>query len=634
MNAIKHNAFVAALLTSLAACGGGGGSESEAFVVRTSRFAAGATTPFSADGYQFAYLANEATSGATDLNSDADTLDDVAVVVDARTRVETSTGIAARSVALLGDELYLAVVESADGFDWNGDAALDDVVLLHWEGLSRSATAVATLQSSGKDMLVAGGRLWFVATAGTQGIVADGLHRLDELEPTPVVVALGGTLAAADEPDLLGTQAGCLFLGLDEATEGADLNGDGDQTDASVLALVDAAEATPLVRSTALAMPDDSAPVAARAVSGALAEVAFLVSESAQGATNFNNQTEAELGSAWQEDQCDASHRDTDTNDAVAHYIRWPQWIAGEAARNTGLPGDDVVVLVDGYVAVDCDETAHGGCDLNVDGDASDTIARWTQLVGPATAIDPHSAPLDMHAVADVPGGTHGIVGFAGRLVIGYDEAQDGKPDIDGNGVDTDVLVAWLDPTPTGGTFTFQHGSSTLNEVGVSWMAPSSDNSRLCVALTERVAGDVINDQPEQEGPSGDLDDSIPTWAYFSGTTLIFPGVAIAVRKNDAGITAARGSGFYRVDEAADSFDWNGDGDQADVVVRQTNLSLGTSIGMGTGSAVAGAPGAEFGAAPSGPSVGMFLTDEAMANVDLNGDGDTADKVVRWFRFD
>jgi hypothetical protein len=30
----------------------------------------------------------------------------------------------------------------------------------------------------------------------------------------------------------------------------------------------------------------------------------------------------------------------------------------------------------------------------------------------------------------------------------------------------------------------------------------------------------------------------------------------------------------------------------------------------------------------------MFLTDEAMAGVDLNNDGDQADKIVRWFRFD
>jgi len=63
-------------------------------------------------------------------------------------------------------------------------------------------------------------------------------------------------------------------------------------------------------------------------------------------------------------------------------------------------------------------------------------------------------------------------------------------------------------------------------------------------------------------------------------------------------------------------------------------LSLGSSLGLGTGSAVAGASAANYGGSPNGPSVAMFLTDEAMAGVDLNNDGDQADKIVRWFRFD
>ena len=83
---LRATSTAALFATLFVACGGGGDDSSEAFVVRTSDFAAGATTPFAADGYQFAYLANEATSGAQDLNNDGDTLDDVAVFVDARTR--------------------------------------------------------------------------------------------------------------------------------------------------------------------------------------------------------------------------------------------------------------------------------------------------------------------------------------------------------------------------------------------------------------------------------------------------------------------------------------------------------------------------------------------------------------------
>ena len=634
LSLLRTTTSAALLATTFLACGGGGEDSSEAFVVRTSDFAAGATTPFAADGYQFAFLANEATSGAQDLNNDGDTLDDVAVFVDARTRVEKSTGIAARAVALLGDEPYLVAVEAADGVDWNKDGDELDSVLVRWDGLPRVATDIATLPAGSGDPVVSGNRLWFVGAA-TAPLTVSGLHYIEELSPkAAIAVGLAPNLPAATQPILAGAKSGCVHVSLSEVSEAVDLNNDLDALDTSVLALVDAGEDTPLLRNSLCAMPSAAAPVAVRADSAGIVEVAFLVSEADQGATNFNVSSAAGLGSAWQEDQC-ATSTDADTLDAVVHYLRWSSFVdSAEAARNTGLPGDAVVVLVDGYVATDCDEAAHGGCDLNGDADATDTIARWTQIVAPATAMDPHSTEANMHPVRAVPGGTHGIVAFDGRLVIAYDEASDGEPDIDGNGSDNDALVAWLDPTPTGGEFTFLHGVGANAEVGVSWMALSPGAERLCVALTEAVAGEVINDLPEQEGSAGDRLDSIPTFAYFSGSSLIFPGVAIAVRATDAGITTARGSGFYRVDEAADSFDWNGDGDQTDVVVRQTNLSLGSSLGLGTGSAVAGATAANYGGSPNGPSVAMFLTDEAMAGVDLNNDGDQADKIVRWFRFD
>jgi len=147
LSVLRTTTSAALLATTFLACGGGGDDTSEAFVVRTSDFAAGATTPFAADGYQFAFLANEATSGAQDLNNDGDTLDDVAVFVDARTRVEKSTGIAARAVALLGDEPYLVAVEAADGVDWNKDGDELDSVLVRWDGLPRVATDIGTLPS-------------------------------------------------------------------------------------------------------------------------------------------------------------------------------------------------------------------------------------------------------------------------------------------------------------------------------------------------------------------------------------------------------------------------------------------------------------------------------------------------------
>jgi hypothetical protein len=634
--------FVPALCLLAAACSSGGDDATEALVVRTSDFAVGAATPLVADGYQFAFLANEATSGggspasaSRDLNDDGDTLDDVAVLVDARTRIETSTGIAAQAVALLGDELYLSVDEGRDDFDWSGDGDKGDDVLLRFGGLARDADLVAELSDGTQPLVVAQGRLWFAAESGPNGVAQRGLHFVSDLAPTlPVAVQPQPPLVAIDEPELVGTQAGCVFVLLDETSAGSDLNDDGDSTDANVLALVDAREAAPVLRNTEKALASDSSPIAARADGAGLLEVAFLVGEAAQGAANLNTAAAVGSGGAWTEDQCTAS-QDTDTLDEVLHYLRWPQWIAGTEPnpRNTGLPGSDAVILFNGFVAVDCDEADHGGCDLNDDNDATDTIARWTPIVAATAAIDPHSLVADMHPIDDVPGGTHGLCAYDGRLFIAYSEDDDstgtGGTDRDGNTFDDDTLVAWLNTTTN--QFDFTHSGGGVH-VGTTWMRPSPTGDRLCVAITERVAGVSLN--AGQEGAAPDELDSIPTFAFFSGSTLGFPGPGVAVKANDAGITSARVNGFYKVDEAADNFDWNGDGDKLDLVVRQSQLSIGSSRGMGTASAVAGAEAADYGGSPNGPSVAMFLTDEAMAGGDLNGDGDATDKVVRWFRFD
>jgi len=624
------------------ACSSGSDEPTEALVVRTSDFAVGATTPLVADGYQFAFLANEATSGSAspaaasrDLNDDGDTLDDVAVLVDARTRIETSTGIAARRVVLLGDELYLSVDEARDDFDWSADGDKSDDVLLRFGGLSRDADLVAELSDADQPLVVAQGRLWFAAEDGPNGVAQRGLHFVAELaSTTPVAVQPQAPLVEIDEPELVGAQAGCVFVLLDETSVGSDLNDDGDSTDANVLALVDAREATPVLRNTQKALASDSSPFDARADASGLLEVAFLVGEDAQGSTNLNTAVAVGSGSIWTESQCTSS-QDADALDEVLHYIRWPQWISGlePDARNTGLPGSDAVVLFDGFVAVDCDEADHGGCDLNDDDDSTDTIARWAPIVAATAAIDPHSAVADMHPIDDVPGGTHGLCAFDDRLFIAYSEDDDsttgGGTDLDGNTFDDDVLVAWLNTTTN--QFKFNHTGGGVH-VGTTWMRPSPTGDRLGVAITERVVGRSLNDG--QEGAASDELDSIPTFAFFSGSTLGFPGPGVAVKANDAGISSARVNGFYKVDEAADNFDWNGDGDKLDLVVRQSQLSIGSSRGMGTASGVANAEAADYGGSPNGPSVAMFLTDEAMAGGDLNGDGDAADLVVRWFRFD
>ena len=120
------------LVVLAAACSAGGGGPS-GFQLRRTKVSVAGTTPIAISGLHLAFLADEATTGpgGTDMNGDGDTTDSIAVVVDMGTRVETNLGVAATAIAWAGDELYLAVDESLDGRDWNGDSDEDDLVLLH-----------------------------------------------------------------------------------------------------------------------------------------------------------------------------------------------------------------------------------------------------------------------------------------------------------------------------------------------------------------------------------------------------------------------------------------------------------------------------------------------------------------------
>ena len=84
--------FLVSLL-GLAACGASESEEgsSSSFFVGTSEFGVAAGTPLAIEAEWLAFLADEAASGASQLNDhDTDTVDEVAVVVNIDTRVETN----------------------------------------------------------------------------------------------------------------------------------------------------------------------------------------------------------------------------------------------------------------------------------------------------------------------------------------------------------------------------------------------------------------------------------------------------------------------------------------------------------------------------------------------------------------
>ena len=91
------------------------------------------------------------------------------------------------------------------------------------------------------------------------------------------------------------------------------------------------------------------------------------------------------------------------------------------------------------------------------------------------------------------------------------------------------------------------------------------------------------------------------------------------MQKLNAGISFQNGWGFFRVSEAEDARDWNGDGTPDDFVMLRSRLSDGLSQYIIELNAIPGKATVEPGAI-TGALVGTFVVDEAMAG-DLNADG-------------
>lgn len=629
-------------LALLSSCGSDSGSSSS-FTVRTTEQAAAPSAALVVDDDWLVYFASEAFTGpaGTDLNGDADTLDQVAVAVNLRSAVETNLGVAARGAAVLDDELFLAVDEAEDGNDWDGGPATE--VLLHWNATVGLEFVDELLDVDGP-LLALSGRLHY-ASADAPGVDETNLRTLTAAAPTTPVVVGNEIGAGAVVARLLGERQALLFARLDETENTLDLNGDADQTDEHVLALLDTTDAAARLKSTELAMADDSAPLAADFVTSGDWLVAFLVDETAQGSTNFNDQTL--FSQPLLTENC-LGTPDTDTLDQVLFYVHFADFLAATAQPvNTGLAGHDRVLAFDGFVATISDE-GDANCNLNAatgDADTNDHVARWVEAVEP---IAPARETNQMRALATaIPGGSFGLSVLADRLIGVIDEDADSS-NLDGKVADHE-LVAWLDPSATNPVWDVTHQSSNRSHgtgvfdedgdsepyAGTSWMAAEAVGNRLGLVFLEEVPGtnpDVgslnTNLNCTFAAKDSDKTDGLPVWADFeSGPTLDFDGMGYAVDKANAGIQLSGSYAFFRVSETDDNRDYNADGQINDVVLFRNPLTTCGPVPMATSSLVAGQ------AIVTDGSVGAaFLSSESQAGEDFNGDGDETDLVVRYFR--
>ncbi|HUR26690.1 MAG TPA: hypothetical protein VM509_00770, partial [Planctomycetota bacterium] len=168
-----------------------------------------------------------------------------------------------------------------------------------------------------------------------------------------------------------------------------------------------------------------------------------------------------------------------------------------------------------------------------------------------------------------------------------------------------------------------------VQPAGASAMIDRPERDRLLVAFQESVINFAIN-----TGDS-DLLDSTPTFARFdpaNANDFDFPGPAVATSATNPGIVIANGFAIYRVDEAADNRDWNGDGIKDDFVLFRTSVVTNFSAQIGTGLRSTANNFAGPAAVNSGTLGAAYLANETMAGLDLNGDGRSDGNVVTWFR--
>ncbi|MEL6427800.1 MAG: hypothetical protein AAFR54_01390, partial [Planctomycetota bacterium] len=589
-----------------------------------------------ADGDLLAFSVSEAAQGAggTDFNQDGDIIDGIAVRVNTLNGSSVTLDVAVDDLEFARRTLFLVVQESRDSVDWNTDGDQTDRVLLYVTSAAQTATFLDTLDASSPIVAIGGTVVYASADVPTTSNTTN--LRFVSVASNGAAPSAPTTVTSDVDPDGDGLVYGIhsadddvVFLVADEASAG-DLNGDGDSTDTSVLGVLDAGDVVPTAFSSGVGFAAGSVPTAVPISGGGEYLVAFLADEAQEGAS-LNDPID--FSPTWAVTSC--SGADTDTTDAVLHWFQLTDLSMSTAPVNTGLvgrPTGRALALRSGYVGVISPESLQGtGCDLNGDGDSSDPVFRWVAAQDPLGAVLPPNTTDVLVAVDEaMPGGFSGVVRLSDVWVVVVDEAADGRSSYDTDpGNDRDVVLA-LNPSNGSPSWNASHTVSNI-PVEVSWIAEDPENpSEFFAAITEEIrtvfgAGDLNGD--------GDLFDSIPTVpsSTTSGsTTLTFPGVTFAAVADNAGIDVEENVGTFRISEASQGSDLNGDGDANDELLMRfslVNAFLPTIAGTAND---IDRTLVDFG--PGDARFGAFLTEENQGGDDLNGDGDTSDTVVRFFR--
>ncbi len=474
----------------------------------------------------------------------------------------------------------------------------------------------------------------------------------------------GDEVPASTRTSNLGLAVGAVYgsgryrlLLVTESEQGRDLDGDGDLFD-SVVHVLDLELGSVVETGLVLGIvPSSGIEVPARPVVSAEATIAFAVSESETGGLdrNADGDTDDLVLALYEPDGASVTNLglaasfvtatrtflaftvpevsqgadlDGDGSVSAADHVLFVHDLARGETWNTGLVPARVLGAQGDFVALAVGEEAGDG---NGDGDTFDflfelydvrtrsvqhtALALQSGITGPVPPVARHDRwafnlyegdqgmdlngdgdTLDLAAIVYDPGSR--TYRALGPLVV----AQ--RPELD-------PLVLFELPQPGApGAFSFVWLYDVRTDLLVSTGFAGSDvqraGERLVISVDEQSQGQDLDQ-------NGFLDGIVPVlFELASGRSEVLPLDGVAVRPTESGL-------LVRARESFSRRDWNGDGDQNDLVLFTWDERDGRLVNTRL---------APANAAFLGEGLALLEMDETALSRDLNGDGDEEDFVV------
>ena len=542
---------------------------------------------------------------ARDLNGDGDQLDRVLHEVDTVTGLLLNHQLAVVGPILTSDTQFAFLVNERDqaGLDLNGDGDATDSVWFAYDPV-RGPPVNLAIATPLTGLGGAGTRGGFVLlqSEGASGNTdlnsdfdaADEVGRMFDGNTFALVAQVIGPHSPASP--LVARNGRVLFLSAEPnfGPAGSDFNGDGDRTD-KVLGVVDFTAGAPAFTNLARSVANHPYVLTDGAA-------AYFIDEAGQGATDFNN--------------------DGDTNDAILAVRQFlgsleslpttpalPQFAVACAPSRGIAAGRDRIIVGLG-------EAANANRDLNADGDALDVVVGWVNVKDAPAAV--HVRPFALSQIPSRIDGTRGVVAVS--------EANMGilqGTDLNGDGDASDAVAFRLDTTASPGTMTnLNFAVSTVDLVGEDAL------------LGVPEAGDRMVDL----NGNGKVEDTV--LVYFSLEVNPVKSRGLAMVSSELtyfrfSATEIRLAVLLREGQSPTFNDLNQDGDTDDTGLKLVaiNPSRNPPALISPTPFFAGTAALGAGSTPPlqcGADVFLFPTSEAMANMDLNGDGDKIDTVLSY----